>query len=268
VTRVIGLMLVRDEDIYIEQTVRNVADFCDELIVLDNRSQDETWRILSQLADEGAPLRLHSIRHPRTSHAYVSHLAGEDLWVFGVDGDELYDPRGLAALRPRLLSGELRDWWVISGNVLHCCKIDPARRLATGYLAPPSRSMTKLYNFSVLQSWEGDSSERLHGGNLIFKPGYGERRYHLRADFAWEESPFRCLHMCFVRRSSRQPPSVGGRPSSLDAYWGNWRSRLVVRAKERLGLVEERWEPKRAYRRGEPVTVDVAAFFPDAACVE
>ena len=53
-TRIIGALLVRDDDLYVERAVRNVFGFCDELILIDNKSKDGTLPILKRLAEESA----------------------------------------------------------------------------------------------------------------------------------------------------------------------------------------------------------------------
>ena len=48
----------------------------------------------------------HRFKHVRVievddaydTHKYVEPFVGKDCWVFGVDGDEIYDPDGLARL--------------------------------------------------------------------------------------------------------------------------------------------------------------------------
>jgi hypothetical protein len=60
-------------------------------------------------------------------------------------------------------------------------------------------------------------TERLHGGTMRFKPGRAglrrdERMFH---EEGWEGSLLRCLHMCFVRRSSRDR-RPGARPNLVD----------------------------------------------------
>jgi glycosyltransferase involved in cell wall biosynthesis len=51
-TRIVGIMLVKDEDLYVEQAVRNVLAFCDEIFLADNGSRDETLAVLERLVAE------------------------------------------------------------------------------------------------------------------------------------------------------------------------------------------------------------------------
>src|ERR687885_597836 len=123
--RIVGISLVRDEDRFVERALRNVLGFCDELILVDHRSKDRTPEILEQLAAESPiPTTLHSVDDPSASHDLIKGHAGQEVWVFGVDGDELYDPHGLALFREQLLAGEAADDWSIRANMLHCVPLD------------------------------------------------------------------------------------------------------------------------------------------------
>jgi Glycosyl transferase family 2 len=261
--RIVGIVLVRNEDVYVEQAVRNVVGFCDRILVADHGSQDRTWEIVQGLAARYATIECRRIRKTGESHTWIQPYAGTRTWVFGVDGDEIYDPAGLARFRETLLGGELDRWWVVFGNVLNCMAIDRERREATGYLAPPCRSMTKLYNFHAITRWDGPCLERLHGGTPVFRAGFdASLRLDLHEQASWDESAYRCLHTCFLRRSSRDQGG-GDRPNIMELA-----ARGVL---ERLGLgFARRPSPdapgsykREKYMRGELVCKDASAFFPD-----
>ncbi|MBN2301288.1 MAG: glycosyltransferase [Lentisphaerae bacterium] len=202
--QIIGIVLVKDEDMYIEQVIRNIVDFCDEILIDDNGSQDQTYPILQRLAAEYPSIQLYQSDNLHHSHTLIERFANTNTWVFGVDGDEIYDPVGLKKMYDKLQQGEFQKQWVIFGNVLHCVGIDPVNKIAKGHLAPPARSMTKLYNFSIIEQWL-NGPERLHSGDLVFKPGYDmSLRYRLDQQISWDDAYFRCLHSVFVRRSSLQ----------------------------------------------------------------
>jgi glycosyltransferase involved in cell wall biosynthesis len=262
--RIIAILLVRNEDIFVEQAVRNVLDFCDEVFLADNGSRDETFSILQRLVDDHpTKLHLHRIGNPSESHDLIKNLAGQDVWVFGVDGDELFDPVGLARLRRRLLNGELADVWLVRGNVLHCLELDADRRRARGYLSPPAPSMTKLHNFSLIESWDGGgrNPERLHGREgLRFKPGAFENKLELNKIEAWDEASLRCLHVCFLRRSSGDrgqlarrniPDQNAPRPAPRRAW---------TRVRE-LARIPEQSSWKNHYRVGPVEVVSAEPFF-------
>jgi len=257
VARIVGIVLVKNEDLFVEQAVRNVVDFCDELLLADNGSTDGTGAILARLAAEHpSKVRLTPVRRPSESHDLIAPLAGQDVWVFGVDGDELYDPHGLRAFRPRLLGGEFDDWWLIRSNALHTVELAEGR--ARGYMAPPAPSMVKLHNFALIESWDGPHPERLHGREgLRFKPGREERKLELATLEPWDRAQLRALHVCFLRRSSREK-EPGRRATIRDRQAP---ARLPVRLGRRLVGREARPEWKENYRVGELVSVSATPFF-------
>src|SRR5690606_18625709 len=102
--RIVGLMLLRNEDRFVTWAVRNVVHFCDELILLDNGSSDDTPARLAALTRSHPHVRVEPCDDPNTSQRALEGYAGQNVWVFGVDGDEIYDPEGLGRLRPRTLA--------------------------------------------------------------------------------------------------------------------------------------------------------------------
>ncbi|MBU2025118.1 glycosyltransferase family 2 protein [Patescibacteria group bacterium] len=205
--KIIGITLVKDEDIYIGKVLGNVLEFCDKLIVLDNYSTDKTWGIIKKLARKHKKVRARRIADSMKSHNFIEKYAGTKTWIFGVDGDEIYDPQGLKKLRQEILDRKYEGCWRIWGHALHCVSLKEKQGLARGYLAPPAKSVTKLYNFSFLKSWKEDRAERLHGKNKKFKDKYPDWQNKTRdyKDFLkdnWESSRLRCLHLSFLKRSS------------------------------------------------------------------
>ncbi len=264
--KIIGILLVRDEDIFIEAVVNNILDFCDEIFIAENFSRDRTFAILSGLAEKHGKIRLTRVSHPKESHEFIEKFAGTNTWVFGVDGDEIYDPSGLGKMRTLLHKGSFSDYWCIYGNVLNCVSIDLANGVAKGHLAPPSRSMTKLYNFSMVESWT-DCPQRLHWGILRFKNHVTDPppRYRLYETMAWEQSYFRCLHAAFMQRSSldaNRKRSSRLNPSEISkirsAYADKSYINYVLRQlRVKLGLDYKH----KQYRRGPLVQKNITSFF-------
>jgi hypothetical protein len=259
--RVVGVVLVRDEDLFVEQAVRNVSGLCDELLLFDHRSRDRTTEILARLANELPHARYEAINDPATSHERLLPYVGTETWVFGVDGDELYNPSSLPPMRTRLEIGEFDGYFIIKGIQLHCRALDREAETATGWLAPPARSTTMLYNFAPLSSWEGRPPERLLGEGARFVRKVAETRW-LRDEHPWNEAPMRCLHVCFLRRSSRQPARQVARQSYEERMAGGRRARMRRRLRELIGRPEESWWKLNKYTQGDEVTVSVAGFFP------
>lgn len=259
--RIIGIVLARNEDLFVAQAVRNAAAFCDEWILCDHGSTDRTAAVFRELTSEFPNAHAHQISHPRESHDLLKPFCGTSTWVFGVDGDEIYDAEGLRRLRERILSGEFANDWMLLGNVLHVTALAEDRMTATGHLSPPCRSMTKLYNFAAIESWDGDCVERLHGGAPVFREGFSENlRRNLHEETDWDSSDFRCLHLCFLPRSSSHDRG-DVRLNIMETYGAPRLQRWGNAIRTWCGFdVPASWK-KQKYRRGPEVTVDARPFF-------
>ncbi|MER3426154.1 MAG: hypothetical protein C4299_03085 [Thermoleophilia bacterium] len=267
--RIVGLLLVRNEERFVERVIRNVAGFCDEIYAVDHVSDDSTWEILRSLSGDLPHLQVLRSPNSARAHRLVERFAGTETWVLGVDGDELYDPLGLAQLRGALIDGAHGDVFRVKAHVLNCDHLDEGAGIASGWLAPPSRPITKLFNFACLESWT-DSPDPLQAGRVVFKPGFHwESRRDLASETTWETDPLRCLHLCFVRRSSCDPETFLGR-RNLDETREFDRSLLgkakrVIRrsrpAPHIVALAQQGRNWKREwYARGDRVRVDARPF--------
>lgn len=306
--KIIGIFLVQNEERFIEQAVLNVLDFCDHLILVDHQSLDQTLSILQRLGDlYPEKISLHQIQNSKESHQLLQPFVGTDTWVFGIDGDELYDPKGLISFRYRILSGEFNEEWMVLGNVLHvdalfenstaeahsavapilassnvndtlsrCMKeaqgtapstanLERGLRnqqfhFASGYFSPPSRSITKLYNFAAITAWNGKTVERLHGGDPQFRTGFHEQKKRLlQYEYSWEESPLRCLHLCFLKRSSVELAEQRQNIMEINAGRRMGFFKRIARALFRLPEPAS-WKEQH-YQRGERYVIDATPFF-------
>jgi hypothetical protein len=268
--QIVGIVLVRNEDVFVRQAISNVARFCDRIHAVDHASTDATWPILRDLDAAYDHLDVRRTHDATASHALLEPYAGTNTWVFGVDGDELYDPARLAPFRAQLLDGAYTECFKVASNVLNCVELDPERGTATGYPSPPSRSITKLYNFGAIESW-ANGSQRLHSGNVVFRRGYGEQSVdNLGERLSWDETPLRCLHVCFLRRSSSEPeagPDQRGRPNLGESAMldRSWVGALKRRVRRRDGTPDASAWKREKYMRGDLTTVDAAPFLAGAA---
>src|SRR2546430_1137928 len=151
-TLIVGSVLVRNEDAFVEQAIRNVAAFCDRIHVIDHVSVDATWEIVRSLAREFDHVDARRSRNSADAHRLLAPYAGTPTWAIGVDGDELYDPQGLAGLRRELLEGGQADVFRLKAHVLNCDELNRSAHAASGWLAPPSRPVTKLFNFGAVEA--------------------------------------------------------------------------------------------------------------------
>jgi len=205
-----------------------------------------------------------TISDPAKSHEMIMSYINTSTWVFAVDGDEVYDPRGLVQLREELLSGTHDNYWRIIGNVLNCIDLDMEAGEARGYLSPPSRSITKLFNFNAITEWSGVQGERLHGGEIIFKEKYKDKNcLRIHDEVSWDESSFRCLHLCFMARSSKDKSPENGMVTRWNLAEQQGRGLLIYFFSKILNVMgvakPSDWKAEK-YGRGELVARDVEPF--------
>jgi glycosyltransferase involved in cell wall biosynthesis len=270
--QVVGISLVRNEDRFVRQALLNVAAFCDRILVADHMSTDGTPEILRELSSELDHLEVRRIAHSAESHTLIESFAGTDTWILSVDGDEIYEPAGLGRFRKQLEGGAFDGVFRVRPAGLHCDELDSSRALASGYLSPPSRPLVGLLNFAAIDGWSGVRAERLHGGDIAFRDGFDLDSWrHLGMELGWEESPFRTLHVCFLRRSSSDGDDVPETGRRNLAETRAFRRGLLgpierfVRRVLRRDAGQERqdseWKAEK-YRRGGRVTIDASTFFP------
>lgn len=263
--KIVGILLLRNEDLFLERVVVNIVDFCDEIIVADNRSTDNTASIIVSLRKKFPKIRYYRIDHPSKSHELINVYVNQPVWVFAVDGDEIYDPDGLSIMRGKIMDGEFNDSWVIFGNVLNCIELDLTSGQAKGYLSPPCRSMTKLYNFSLIKDWTGDCPERLHGGEVTFNKGaHALQRLDLHEEISWDHSFFRCLHLCFLRRSSKEKDNgeeLVIRKNISDKNSEGMLRKIFALVASLFGFNQKSSWKNEKYMRGELVQKNASSFF-------
>ncbi len=260
--KIIGVALLRNEEYFAFWALSNAVGFCDELIVLDNRSTDGTPGKVEAFKALHPNVTVHRTEDPNTSHRFVEGYAGQDVWVFGVDGDEIYDPEGLARLRSRILGGEFDDYWSVSGYMLHAVEVDLSAGRAHGHTNPHTTCGNKLFNFRALVSWEEPERERLHGRNEKFRPGYSRKKsLDLATREDWESCDLRALHLCFFPRTSVDAVDPIKRQNPMELRANVFR-RFHNAVKDFLAAPFSRdaGYKTRKYRRGPVVTREIQAF--------
>lgn len=261
---IVGICQIRNEDVFLGQALANIEDFCDQIIVADHQSRDKTARIVKQRMENSPKLAYQSISHPSEAHDLIRGYANTPTWIFPVDGDELYDPVGLSRLKARIVKGEFNAYRQIYGHSLHCISIDQQQKIARGYMSPPCRTVTKLYNFGALIDWAGPCSERCHSGNIVYKSGYSEQsNLNIVDTLSWDESPFRLLHACFMRRSSlEQEHGNTIRYNPFEIHTMSRYARWLNQFRQLMKLSTASNYKQERYMRGSLTDCDVSNFFP------
>ena len=270
-TQLVAVFLVRDEDAFVERAIRNVAHVCDRMYAFDHLSSDGTAEILRGLSHELDHLVVRRTSDAGDSHRAIEGYAGTRTWVLGVDGDELYDPAGLAELKKRLEDGLYDDAFHLKGHVLNCTELDEEAGRAAGHMAPPSRPVTKLFNLAAVSSWTG-CLERLHGGQPVFREGYGwESLRYVSEESDWDHDPLRMLHACFLKRSSKDAEGDVRLGLPETGAWRRGARGLVDRLRRRRHLDPRMKEYRQRgsswkqewYARGPLVSADARPFLRD-----
>jgi glycosyltransferase involved in cell wall biosynthesis len=74
--RIVAVVLIRNEDLFIERVIRNVLDFCDRIHVADHRSTDATPAIVRRLAAQHPKVEYRVVDHPSESHDVIAGTPG------------------------------------------------------------------------------------------------------------------------------------------------------------------------------------------------
>lgn len=262
-TQILGVWLLRDEEYFAAWSLMNAVEFCDRVLVMDNRSRDRTREIVEAVAARYGHIEILDVEDAYDTHKYLEAFAGTRTWVFGVDGDEIYDPAGLARMRTRLLAGEFDAHWRITAHMRHALGVRFDRAEAFGYTQLESPGPTKCYNFGAIARWAPGRHERLHGQkSVVFRPGYTlDGVLNLWQRESWDEACFRCLHLCFMPRSPLDEPMGGGdiEPTGRTNPMERMRARSLLRRLDSRHDVR-RNHKHRHYAKGPVTTFDIAGF--------
>ena len=196
--KIYGILLVKNEDIFIEQCVSNVIDFLDKLIILDNLSTDKTFFLLKNLKKNYKhKIHLKKINSISSSHKYIEKFANKKIWILRIDGDEILDKKKLKLFRKKIIEGKFQNFWKLESAVFNC--IELKNNIAKGFIGNHG---SELYNFFAINSWKNCKTERLHFGEIKFKKNFNNMLVKNEKK-NWNKSYFRCLHLCFLKRSSK-----------------------------------------------------------------
>lgn len=252
--QIIGVVLVKDEDLHIAWVLNNILEFCDVILVLDNYSTDATYDIIADLAKQHPKIKLQRWRNARASQQALREYYATDTWLFRVDGDEIHNPAQLRALRERILADEFADTYSVSGGCLNCASVDFANQTARGYPAPPAAGGGGLFNMNLVTDWQNENRERLHGHPIFRQP---PARQHVRVD------DFKCLHLCFMQRSSKQYSFANRMKERARRLFGkHWDNPLNARPAVKHKKQKDIARKIRDYAVGEIVEESIARYLP------
>ncbi len=212
--KIIGIILVKNEDIFIEHCIKNIVKFCDKIIILDNYSADKTHEIIKNIKNKFLnKIEYFRIKKVSKSHKYIESYANKKNWIFQVDGDEIFDEKRLLILKKDIKKNKYNNFWRLGGVSLNCTELD--NKFAKGFLSPPSKVTGRLFNFNAIKSWTNCRVERLHYGDIVFKNGFNHNKIKFLSN-NWENSNLRNLHFCFLKRSSGEKENIVARNAPFE----------------------------------------------------
>ena len=97
-------------------------------------------------------------------------------------------------------------------------------------------------------------------GWVSFNPGGRSGNWMARDQYTWDDSPFRLLHACFMRRSSTQPSGVTARPQVGELDGGGAFRRCLRRMRTLLGYRQASVYRVEKYSRGDLVDCGIREF--------
>jgi len=198
--KIIGILLFKNEDIFLKKCINSVIDFVDKLILLDNYSTDNSIKIIKEISKVNKEkIYYKKIKKISESHKFIQNYAGKKVWIMKIDADEIYDKKKLKSFKKNIYRGHLDNYWIIKASMLNILNYDLKTKKASGFFSPPSQNSSQIYNFYLIKYWRNCRIERLHYGQIKFKKQNYNKIY---IEKNWNNASFRCLHFCFEKRSS------------------------------------------------------------------
>ncbi|MEI8339218.1 MAG: glycosyltransferase [bacterium] len=259
--KIVAVLLIKNEDLYIKKIIENIIDFSDEILVLENYSTDKTYEIVTDLAKVESKIKVIRITDAFDTHRYIEPYVGTNTWIFRVDGDEIYDKEGLVKFKKTLMTGCYDGWWNVGSNSINIENINISEGTGTGYLG----MMTALANMSVLKEWHEGRSERLIGTNRVYIDSFDKNKFKLNTYpvESFDQSCFRCLHLCFVKRSTVDKETLQGRlnPVELSKWYRSFLPIVHIVKNAFKGDFSFASNYKIAtYKKGKKTTIDISDF--------
>lgn len=228
--KLIAVCLVKNEELYIRRVIENVVSHCDEVLVFDNMSDDETAVVVKGLMKAYSNITYQQVHDTSEAQDHIQSYIGEKVWMLVLDGDEIFDPKGISRVARSVKEGKFDDYAWIRSLFFHVDSLDMDLGRASGWMGPPSADSVKLHNLSLIKKWPKDNRTLIQAKTRVFKfpltflshvphPyrsifsffGFSKWQNKLKSKYTyrfanhykWENSPLRCLHLRFIDRSSK-----------------------------------------------------------------
>ena len=74
--KIVAVLLIKNEDLYIKKIIENIIDFSDEILVLENYSTDNTYEIVTDLDKVESKIKVIRITDDFDTHRYIEPYVG------------------------------------------------------------------------------------------------------------------------------------------------------------------------------------------------
>tara|TARA_Y100000310_G_C20685231_1_gene818546 strand:+ start:1294 stop:2433 length:1140 start_codon:yes stop_codon:yes gene_type:complete len=157
--RVVGILQVKNSDLFISTVIENTLDMLDWLVILDNNSTDNTLKIVKQLSSKNDNIITKEILTVNSGGRFLHSLCGTDTVVVKIDADEVWCPYYSKNLRNELVTQDFNQYCClkIHDGWFHVDGIDINNEVCSGKYED-----MKLYYFGNILAW-CQPTERLHG---------------------------------------------------------------------------------------------------------
>jgi glycosyltransferase involved in cell wall biosynthesis len=95
----IGMLRVKNEARWIDRAIRSILPICDEVLVMDDHSDDDTAEICSRIPKVGVVQSpFTGLNETRDKNWLLERVRSAD-WIVCIDGDEMLAPGGIVKLQ-------------------------------------------------------------------------------------------------------------------------------------------------------------------------
>ena len=201
--KIVGVIQVKDSDLSISQVIENTIDMVDWMIVLDNRSEDQTLQIVERSRQKHGKIIVKDILSVHSGGRYLNNLSGTDTIVVKIDADEVWHPKFARDLRQELLTLDVGSHYklVLDKGWFHVNSVSPDRLTCEGKF-----SGIPLYYFGNILAWP-QQTERLHGLPIFLRDDdFKVQSLKLKTEHPIGQPPI--LHFPFLCLSSMRTRSL------------------------------------------------------------
>ena len=209
-TQIVGSVLVRNEDVFVEQAIRNVAEFCDRIHAVDHVSSDRTWDDRFGRSRRSSTTSTSGGRGTRASRTACSSRMRAPTRGCSASTATSSTTRQDSRVSARdLLAGAHADVFRLKAHVLNCDELDDdAARRPAGSRRRRGRSRSSSTSAPSSRGRTVPTRSR-PGTSSSSRASTGSRGATSRTSTTWETDPLRLpprlLSAALERRTMAAP---------------------------------------------------------------